>query len=174
MSTFEDAMNMMSLEPVAPNAGGEGFKKAPTNRTHFVNLLARVYSKVAAIYDAERKYDFENDIKSIIEENNLFSLCSKSGKVADCDVVSIIEAVRWSLTYLESGLRYELRPVEVVDTSWSESPLGREIYNAFLCDYDGVDSVEFYEEYSKYNPGQVLRIVHVSPERITASFVEEG
>ena len=173
MSAFEDAMKMMSMNTKSPVS--EGAKKPLMNGTHFVNVLARVYSKVAAVYDATKAYNEPGDLEDLVNANNLFSLCAHKGKVADCDVVSIIESVKWSLDYLQNGNRTMLRPVLIQDSSMPVTDMsGKYFYNAFMCDFESIEGTGFYEEYSRFNPGVVLSVQKIADYTLDPEFGKEN
>lgn len=165
---FLDGVNEMCLGDIKQTKGNI------PNTHHFLVLLGRVYAKVAKVYDKNKQYNYSTDIRDLIMENNLLSLCTKMNKVADCDVVNVFEATRWSILYLQENERVEFIPVLVEDLDLPGN--GREvsgIYNAFICDTLG-KSIEEYPEYSYFKENTVLRILDKCDFKIEPKFNSES
>lgn len=167
---FLDGASMIAL------GNSSSSTKEIHNKKHFSILLARVFSKVASKISVEREYDMSKDIYDIIIENNLLSLCAKRDKIADCDVVSIFEAVKWSILYIQKGLRTDIIPVCVQDSDDTNSIYAEDvnIYNAFVCDIGINKEIKEWVEYSYFDSNKpALHIVKWSETSYSPSLEEE-
>lgn len=88
------------------------------NMSRFGNLYRRVHDKVSHYIQQDKEYDW-TEIRKLIEDAGILKMFMKRvpGKdtyvVNDEDIVSLMEATRWSIACLQSGIAMDVVPAFV-------------------------------------------------------------
>lgn len=157
MTEMMSAVNAGSLTASTSTNDGSG----SVNLTHFINLITKVYCKAFDLFEDVKLEDVtkkaieiaNNDVEIVsMFAKNIRTEEGKSGKaISDCDVVSVIEALRWTGIFraTQEKMKFNLavvQPTELMDKPMDKPLTGTMPYNAFLLtDYEGTDYTHYGE-----------------------------
>ena len=121
-----------------------------TNTIHMINLIARVYAHTAKLFSDVKSYEEINDkVYELIQDEKVLALVAKRNKIADCDAVSLIEALKWTGRVMVTGNKPKfclalIEPSEVADSSPELATTQPAVWNALVLeDFHGTDYIEF-------------------------------
>lgn len=120
-----------------------------TNLTHFLNCIAKVYGRTAKSFIGVSPDCVEATAIKMAGDETLLRIFAKGNKVADGDVVSLIEALKWTGYVMTTGEKrmINLALVEPTEMAGRNPELATKqptIWNTFLVSgYEGTE----YKEY---------------------------
>lgn len=154
MDKFMNASTMVS------GAARLTHQDASTNLIHVVNCISKVYGRTAKNFINTRPEDVEAQAISMAGDETLLAMFARGGKVSDGDVVSLIEALKWTGMVMTTGEkpRINLALIEPTEMRGQNPELATKqpaIWNAFLISgYDGTE----YKEYGMLPQAKVKSV----------------
>lgn len=118
------------------------------------NLYRRVHDKVSHTIQVDKEYDW-SEICKLINDADILKMFMKKAPdrgvyvINDEDIVSIMEAMRWSITCLQSGIAMDVVPAFVTTKDNAAAGYSDNIWNCVIV-------AGTYKEGDSYMPYAVL------------------
>lgn len=130
-------------------AGSKTKVDTSVNIIHVINMIAYVYGRTAKEFLNVKPKDVERKAIKLAGDESLLRVFAKGNKVSDCDVVSLIEALKWTGIVVTTGVKptFNLALIEPTEMKGMQPELATKqpkVWNAFLLsDYEGTEYTEY-------------------------------
>lgn len=149
---FKEVFNMEKLlnaSRVVSDATSVTKVDSSVNLIHMVNAIARVYGRTAKSFLGMRPEDVEKQAISMAGDEKLLAMFAKGNKVSDCDVVSLIEALKWTGIVMTTNQKPRIylalvEPSEERGKNIEMATKQSNVWNTFLVEgYQGTEYTEY-------------------------------